>query len=212
MFDGSYGHFRDIPAGQLAPGQDQYFAQDISEAIQSSDHNWQGPSWDLFVYACRKQRPISIITARGHSPETIKAGVRLLANQGLIPREPHYHTIIPVGNDDVRKTQLGDPQLQLTTPVLKKRAIIHSVEKALQDYGTDPEHRFGMSDDDPANVRLIISAMCECKRRYQSKRFFVIDTHAEEMVKLEVFPVNQPVVNQPDDDHYRTTTGTPASS
>jgi hypothetical protein len=106
------------------------------------------------------------------------------------------HTVFPVGNDVVRR-QLGDQRLELTTPALKRLAIIRSVEEALARFGSEPPHHFGMSDDDPQNVYLIIRAMSECKQRYGDKRFFVINTHFAEMVKLEVFPVNQPVANQP---------------
>lgn len=198
MFEGSYRNFRDIPEDELQPGQKQYFVEDVEKAIKSDERSWQGPSWDLFVYACKEQRPVSIITARGHSPETLKAGLRVLVEKGLIPQEPNYLAIFPVGNDDVRREQLDDPGLKKTTPALKKVAIKKSVDKALEQFGSDPEHRFGMSDDDPQNVSLIIRAMCECKRDYLDKRFFVINTHMGEMVKLEVFPVDFPVTRQPE--------------
>ena len=77
--------------------------------------------------------------------------------------------------------------------MLKRVAINNLVESALKIYGSVPEHRFGMSDDDPNNVDLIIKAMCECKNKYPDKRFFVINTHKGEHVKLEVFPINFPV-------------------
>lgn len=197
MFDGSYGYFRDIPPDQLEPGEEQYFARDVREAIAAEGDTWQAPAWKLFAYACEEQRPVSIVTARGHSPETLKAGVRVLVEQGLIAREPHYHTIFPVGNDDIRREQLDDPDLEATTPRLKKRAIIQSVEKALEIYGQEPEHRFGMSDDDPENVSLIIRAMCECKKKHLDKRFFAINTHLNEHVKLEVFPIDYSVTERP---------------
>jgi hypothetical protein len=54
-----------------------------------------------------------------------------------------------------------------------------------------------MSDDDPQNVSLIIRAMSECKQKYADKRFFVINTHMNEEVKLEVFPIDTPVVGRP---------------
>jgi hypothetical protein len=193
VFDGSFSHFRDVPAGQLQFGQEQRFVQDVGRAIESGDGKWKGPSWKLFAYACEKQRPVSIVTARGHDPETVKAGIRVLADKSLIVKEPNYLTVLPVGNDEVRRAELGDGDLIMTTPALKKAAIIKSVEKALVKYGSEAEHRFGMSDDDPNNVRLIISAMRDCKKQNPGKRFFVIDTNYDENVKLEVFPVDMPV-------------------
>ncbi len=58
----------------------------------------------------------------------------------------------------------------------------------------------GMSDDDPENVDLIIKAMCDCKKKYLDKRFFVINMHECEQVKLEVFPVDYPVTRKADTD------------
>jgi len=195
-FDGTYSHFRDIPQAQLADGQQQHFVQDVEKAVESGDGSWQAPAWRLFVHACDKQHPVSFVTARGHSVETLKAGVRVLVDKGLIPREPRYHTVFPVGNDDVRREQLGDRDLEMTTPVLKKRAIIQSVDEALAKHGSLPAHTFGMSDDDPENVSLIVRAMCECKKKHIDKRFFAINTHLGEEVKLEVFPVDFPVTGR----------------
>jgi hypothetical protein len=196
LFDGTYRDFHDRPGDQLPGGAKQPFVRDVEEAVATPGCSWQAPSWKLFVYACEHQRPLSIVTARGHAPETLQEGVRALVARGLLPREPNYHTIFPVGNDAVRR-QLGDQQLDLTTPALKRLAIVRSVELALARYGPEPPHHFGMSDDDPQNVSLIIRAMTECKQRYRDKRFFVVNTHVGEMVKLEVFPVDQPVANQP---------------
>jgi len=50
-----------------------------------------------------------------------------------------------------------------------------------------------MSDDDPNNVTLAISAMRDCKVKYPDKRFFVINTNREEFVKLEIFRMDDPV-------------------
>lgn len=197
MFDGSYSHFRDIPADQLKPRQKQYFVEDVAKAVEAEPEKWQAPSWNLFVHACETQRSVSIVTARGHIPETLQDGVKVLVDKGFIPKEPKYHTVFPVGNDDVRRDQLGDPDLKLTTPALKRRAIIQSVDKAIEIHGETPEHRFGMSDDDPQNVNLIIRAMCKCKKKYPDKRFFVINTHQGEKVKMEVFPVDFPVTGKP---------------
>ncbi len=201
LFDGSYCSFRDIPEEASRAGRKQYFVEDIEKAVESDDQSWRGPSWDLFVYACEKRRPISIVTARGHDPETMKAGMRVLVDKGLIPREPNYLTIFPVGNDRVRREQLDDPNLQKTTPGLKKIAIKKSVQRALERYGSEPEHCFGMSDDDPQNVSLIIRAMCECKKEHLDKRFFVINTRMGENVKLEVFPADYPVTRKPEGGH-----------
>ena len=206
LFDGSYSHFRDIPEDQLQPGQKQWFVQDVEDALAKSQDEWQAPSWDLFVYACREQRPLSIVTARGHRRETLKAGVRVLLEHRLIEREPNYLSIYAVGNQEIaeeliagledKAEQENVRKLPDPTSALKRIAIRKSIDEALETYGTEPEHRFGMSDDDPKNVDLIIKAMCDCKRKYPDKRFFVIDTHKGEKVKLEVFPPDYPVTRR----------------
>lgn len=200
IFEGTFSHFRDVPAEQLQPGRRQFFVEDVARALESDGAKWKAPSWSLFSHACETQRPISIVTARGHHPETLKAGIHLLVEKGYITKEPNYHTVFPVGNDEVRRQQLGDCELIMTTPALKKAAIIESVKQALATYGPEPKHRFGMSDDDPNNVRLIISAMRDCKIQHPDNRFFVIDTNYEEKVKLEVFPFDMPVTGQPEVD------------
>jgi hypothetical protein len=187
LFKDSYQHFRDHETQE-----ESFFVSDIREAItQRAPEEWQAPSWDFFAHACAKQRPLSIITARGHKPETIKAGIRLLKEHGFIEQEPNYLTIFPVSNDDVR-IRLGDTALHYTIPSLKKLSIIKSVEAGLDKYGHDLPHQFGMSDDDPRNVDLIIEAMRDCKQQYEDKRFFVFNTHLEQQVKLEVLPIGMP--------------------
>lgn len=199
VFEDTFREFRDIPADKLAPDQVQYFVRDISNLVADTTGKWRAPSWDLFVHACQNQRPLSFVTARGHHPDTIKAGVEVMREAGLIDKTPNYLTIYPVGNDEVRKNELDDPDLRKTTPRLKKTAIIKSIEKAIKDYGDAYDVQFGMSDDDPANVNLIISAMRDCKLNFPDRRFFVINTHhnpeygVDQRVKLEVFGYDQPV-------------------
>jgi hypothetical protein len=210
VFDGTYSHFRDIPPDKLKPGQEQYFVRDLAKAVSAPTKAWQAPSWPLFVHACEKQRPVAIITARGHSRETLQAGIRLLADRKLIPREPNYLAVYPVGHPQVIDELMGsltDPAERTrigaskdSTSDLKRLAIRQAVETALHVYGAEPEHRFGMSDDDPQNVDLIVKAMCDCKTKHMKKRFFVINTHQGEWVKLEVFPVDYPVTGRAADD------------
>lgn len=195
LFDGSFRDFRDVPASSLAPGEHQKFVKDVADAIDRAPSMWQGPSWKFFVYACEQQRPVSLITARGHSPETLKEGISLLVNRSLLPRPPRYFRVYAVGNERVR-LELGDARNELTIPALKRRAIIITVDAALSEFGEGQRLRFGISDDDPQNVSLAIRAMCECKKRHPDERFFVINTHMNEEVKMEIFPVDSPAPRQ----------------
>lgn len=207
LYDGSYRFFRDKDAAERARDPDEYFVQDIRQAIENQDEMlWQAPSWNMFVHACKEQRPLSIITARGHSDATIKAGVRALVEAGLIEREPNYLAIHAVSNPESRQRILDaitDPQERGAvmeqadpTSALKRHAIHQTVELALDRYGKDMPHRFGMSDDDPGNIDLIVRAMAECKEKYPDKRFFAINTHTGRHVKLEVYPIHFAVTKQ----------------
>lgn len=192
LFTDSYRYFRDIPDDQLEPDAQQHFLRDVQRAVTSRPpEEWQAPSWAFFVHACSLQRPVSIITARGHSPETIKAGIRYLKDGGWIAHEPNYLTVFPVSHDPVRRG-LGDANFEFTIPTLKKLAILKSVEVGLEKYGADLPHQFGMSDDDPHNMQLIIEAMRDSKLSHPDKRFFVFNTHVQNSVKLEVLPIGMP--------------------
>jgi len=185
--DVTYRGFRDAPDTEAL---EQQFARDLLTAVSGT--NWQGPSWPLLEHAARQQRPVVFITARGHAPATIEAGFNALAQKGLLAAPLSILAIYTVSNPGVQ-SELGidDPNTAVST--MKKIAIKAAVEKALEKYGKEPPHRFGISDDDPNNVLLAINAMRDCKEKYPDKRFFVINTNKEHYVKLEVFPMLHPV-------------------
>ncbi|NQZ01934.1 MAG: hypothetical protein HRT45_14825, partial [Bdellovibrionales bacterium] len=129
--------------------------------------------------------PLSLITARGHHPETIKKGISQMVKRGYLPNKPNYLSLFPVSHPEV-KASLGH---EFDTPIsiLKRAAIRASVEKAIQKYGHSPHHRFGMSDDDPRNIEMIIAEMTELKKRYPEMSFYVIETADGKFLKDEVF-------------------------
>lgn len=163
----------------------QIFVHDIAEVLAAPDFQWKGPSWSCFYHATFNQRPISVITARGHDPSTIKEGVRLMAQSGFLPMEPNYLSIFPVSHKPTRQV-LGDIAYTRSTAELKQAAIRMSVEMALQKYGYSPHHRFGMSDDDPKNIQLITEEMTRLKSKYPEMSFFMIETQKGEFVKHEI--------------------------
>jgi len=189
-FDDHRGSFRDFRDRDLSLlerlfGRKQIFLKDLSWALGLPEYSWQGPSWNCFYHAVFNRRPLSLITARGHKPETIKNGVRLMVSEGHIPHEPNYLALYPI-NDPLTRTVLGK-DLQVSVAEMKQAAIRASVEKAFETYGYNPYHRFGMSDDDPRNVELIIDEMTRLKREYPEVSFFVFDTHKGQFVRREVF-------------------------
>jgi len=185
---GTFRKFRDKDLSWVERllGKRQSFVEDLAGALGFPDFHWKGPSWNCFHHATLNQRPLAVITARGHSPETIREGISLFVKEGHIPLEPNYLAIYPVSNKKVR-AELGDPQLILSTAELKKAAIRKAVEQAIAVYGYSPHHRFGMSDDDPHNIELITSEMKALKVLYPEMSFFIIETHRGQATKWEVF-------------------------
>ena len=61
-----------------------------------------------------------------------------------------------------------------------------SVEKAIEKYGYSPHHRFGMSDDDPKNIQLVVEEMTRLKSSYPEMSFFMIETHKGDFIKHEI--------------------------
>ena len=186
---GSFRCFRDRDMGLLDKllGKKQMFVQDLAAALGLPDVQWKGPSWSCFYHATLNKRPMSVITARGHSPTTIREGVKLLVDRQFLPNEPNYLSIFPVTNPSIRK-ELGCDDGSTSVAALKRAAIRESVERAIQVYGKSDYHRFGMSDDDPHNVELITAEMKDLKAKYPAMSFFVIETQAGRFVKWEVYP------------------------
>ena len=163
--------------------QNEYFYQDILEILQSSRSSWQGPSWTNFVHAVKEGAPISLITARGHRPQTIKAGIDYLLNELKIAEKP-LMDIYPVGHQN-SMYQVTSHQ-NMTTSQLKGQAFGHFFQKAIQQYGDTFEHTFGMSDDLQENLQEIKKVMLFCKRDFPHMKFFLYWAHNNQLIKEEV--------------------------
>ena len=184
---GTFRNFRDHNPHELEKlgKKSQIFVEDLTEALGMPDVQWKGPSWECFYHASFNQRPVSLITARGHHPNTIKSGIDVLVERKILPVSPNYLSIFPVSHIETRQI-LGDVDLKMSTAELKQRAISMSVEQAIAQYGYSPHHRFGMSDDDPKNIQLIIEEMTRLKSKYPEMSFFMIETHEGNFIKHEV--------------------------
>ena len=186
--NGSFRDFRDHDIGLIPSllGSKQKFVNDVLHILGLADYRWKGPSWDCFYHAVFNQRPLSIITARGHGIETVKAGIEQFVGAGYLPQVPNYLSIFPVSHPSIR-AQLGDQANKASISELKKAAIHASVERAFSEYGENKYHRFGMSDDDPKNIELILQSMGELKKQYPENSFFVFDSSRGKLLKREVF-------------------------
>lgn len=184
---GSFRRFRDKDFSWLErlTGRKQVFVQDLAAALGIPDINWKGPSWSCFYHAVFNQRPMALITARGHHPKTLMSGIRLWVEEGHLPCEPNYLAIYPVSHPGIKKKLKMEGSDSI--PELKQKALRASVEHALKVYGNNPHHRFGMSDDDPRNIEWIAAEMKEMKKEFPQMSFFIIQTHGEQMIKHEIF-------------------------
>ena len=184
---GSFRYFRDTDHSIIdkLAGKKQSFVSDIEKALGQPDYLWKAPSWNCFYHATFNQRPLSVITARGHNDHTIKEGIDLMVKDGHLPVSPNYLSVFPVSNPETRK-KFGDPDFKSSIPELKRKAIRESVEQAIVQYGHNPHHRFGMSDDDQSNIELITEEMRALKRKYSEMKFFVIQTFKDSYTKNEV--------------------------
>jgi hypothetical protein len=184
---GSFRNFRDFSFCEeiSKPGFKQRFVHDVEEALKKAEWDWKAPSWNCFYHATYNHRPLSLITARGHQANTIKAGIKAMVDEGHLPHNPNYLSIYAVSNPDTRR-ELGDHSLEASVAELKRWAIRRSVEQAISQYDYSPHHRFGMSDDDPHNVELITEEMKYLKGQYPEMSFFVIQTFKDSYIKREV--------------------------
>lgn len=184
---GSFRCFRDkeISLLERVLGRRQMFVDDLAAVLGLPDVHWKGPSWSCFYHAIFNARPLALITARGHHPRTIQQGIKVWVDEGHLPQEPNYLAIYPVSHPDI-KLNLGLPGSE-SIPLLKQKALRASVLRAIEVYGNNPHHRFGMSDDDPRNIEWIIEEMRLLKREFPPMSFFIIQTHGDQMTKLEVF-------------------------
>ncbi|MGE3975882.1 MAG: hypothetical protein AB7F59_15260 [Bdellovibrionales bacterium] len=184
---GSFRRFRDFDPRKMEAvlRSAQPFVEDLMEALGRPDLQWKGPSWSCFYHAAFNQRPISVITARGHHPETIRLGIESFVQQGHLPVSPNYLGIYPVSHRETRQ-KLGDHEEKMSVAQLKRKAIRQSVEQAFEIYGFNEHHRFGMSDDDPHNVELIIEEMVQLKKDYPTMSFFVIEAFGDRHTKIEI--------------------------
>ncbi len=185
--NGTFRYFRDHEREELERlgHKHQVFVRDVIDLFKIPDLEWKGPSWETFYHATFNQRPVSVITARGHSPETIKAGINQFVHHKVLPHDPNYLSLFPVSHVPTRHL-LGDNDLTMTTAELKQSAIRASVRSAIEIYGYNDHHRFGMSDDDPKNLQLIYEEMTRLKRTYPNMCFFMIETHRGEFIKHEI--------------------------
>jgi len=153
---GSFRYFRD--------GPENYLMRDLKLGMSQSRSAWQGPVWDAFIRAMQNKDTAdqtSLITARGHSPETIMQVLKYLQSLGHIKYLPKLENIWAVSqpkfNEQYKQT-FGrvPPDGSADEPSQRKAAVM---EEILDGINKTPfsrtsqqrRHTWGFSDDDIKN-------------------------------------------------------------
>jgi hypothetical protein len=164
---GSFKDFRDhYPEGNIC-------LTHLKQAIRDNpDGSWKGPGWEAFEYAMRRPHTAkwtTLITARGHEPETLLEVFEFLKSEGFIAHTPKLKNIFPVTVPDFytrfpefKTHPLYDPDIISPSrrKLLVKMMLLDQIEdrpikwwmpKVVSRTGKGFErlHTFGFSDDDP---------------------------------------------------------------
>jgi hypothetical protein len=84
----AFQNFADDPLPGESVGQSNRFIEDTITALEKVEHGEKpGPSYNALKKTLREGRLFAIVTARGHSPETIKKAVRVFIKYALTEAE-----------------------------------------------------------------------------------------------------------------------------
>ncbi len=173
----TFKSFNDDPENNYFP-----FLEDLKKAVQKT--NWQGPSWQRFVKAISRDRTMAIVTARGHHPDKMREGLNWLAHEGLIPKEPDIHRIYSLTHPLTKELlKWRGPELISS---MKKQALHHFIEDVYDQFGHEPLHRFGFSDDDPKNIASTRQKFIDLKQRNPHHSFFLYEARPKQVIEEEI--------------------------
>ena len=188
------------------------FRRTIQDSMATQrPEQWQGPSWQTFINALNdpeKARWVSIITARGHSPEQIHEGLELLAERGYIKYLPPVDYIFTVGGDNAvrpRKNQQAKLSSLDTSKTEDKK--VQAMEVILDDMqeeinwsrsqGKPLQGEFIFFEDDKKNVEKAREGLKENKLIVPDINLFVTyvgSPHAQPTT-WEVTPMIAPAIS-----------------
>jgi hypothetical protein len=130
---------------------------------------WQGPSFKAFQEALEHEetaRWTTLITMRGHTPEEMLEGFRLLQKKGYIRHLPLVENIFPVTNPKFVHWASSPPErkpiaLMQILDRIQAKAIDSNMVPILNQDGTGYErlHTLGFSDDDGGNIETMLAAL-----------------------------------------------------
>lgn len=160
-----------------------FFLEELEKLVQNNEP-WRGPSWDIFCRAIRNGRHMSIITARATDPQYVQKGFDWLYKESLIPEKVRFFKIYSVSHADVKNFLGGKPEDDISE--LKCKAISHFIESAYKKFGTEALHKFGMSDDDPHNIRAAFEQFSKYKKLHPHHSFYTYEASLRGIREEEV--------------------------
>ena len=168
--DGAMNSFRNFRDGE-DPG---VFWRDLSAAMQAP--GWKGPSWSAFQRAMSSPetaKSSTIITARGHYPNTIHAALRRLVDHGHLENVPPRENIFPVSLPGLADGLGG----AASSPSAAKVRVMEQYLDRLQTAPLGPSaqqvippdggrgrrymHLWGFSDDDYGTFKKTVAELGE---------------------------------------------------
>lgn len=160
---GSFRYFSDQP-------QSNPFLDDLRRSVESQPREkWQGPSWEAFRLALSDRETASrtsIITARGHSPEAMAAGLRFLQERGFLKELPPTERLFAVSNARWKGAAASPSATKAKImiellDVLNAEPIRQGVAKTWNRNGDSKvaQHLWGFSDDDYGNFEAALKTL-----------------------------------------------------
>ena len=137
----SFREFRDC--------ESEYFLQHLALAVKNKDF---GPEWNLFVKATQNKdiaKNCYIITARGHSAQTIYNGIKYLKEIGLIKNHIPRKNIFPVSHKKYKGSAATASGTKLK---ILKSVFTDANQQAKKE---EKHHTVYFSDDDYKTFSLL---------------------------------------------------------
>lgn len=123
------------------------FLEQVKEAIHNKTY---GPAWDDFLEAMRSPKTALqsfIITARGHSPESMYEALEWLKTANIIDN------IIPLKNIYPISYKGSEKYNGLASKPSAKKILI--IKEIIEDIKKDKVQLFGFSDDDKNTIQML---------------------------------------------------------
>jgi|TARA_R110000782_G_scaffold169281_3_gene261173 hypothetical protein len=183
---------------------DREFIRNVEESLENQDF---APSFNDFKEALIKAKPMSIITARPQSPDTLKEGVSIIIENHFSDEEKEEMVENISDNYDFTGTQDEIIKKYIESnyyyPVsfnnryadIKKEkgnALDDFVKKVILSFEKMDKDEYnqmsvGFSDDDTDNVKHMIKKVKEeISKRYPEIKFYIYDTSEKGKNKLIV--------------------------